>query len=149
MREKLGRKEHMMADYKIEEIEGIGKVYGPKLQSIGIKTVADLLERGKSPKGRKELAEAAGIDGTLILKWANMADLFRIKGIGPEYSELLEKAGVDTIKELRHRVPEHLHAKLTEINTKVGQPLVRVLPGLGAVQDWIEQAKSLEPMITY
>jgi predicted flap endonuclease-1-like 5' DNA nuclease len=138
-----------MTDYKIEEIEGIGKVYGPKLQGTGIKTVADLLEKGKTPKGRKELAEAAGIDGTLILKWVNMADLFRIKGIGPEYSELLEKAGVDTVKELRHRVPEHLHTKLVEVNETGGRPLVRVLPGLKAVQTWIEEAKHLEPMLTY
>ena len=138
-----------MADYKIEEIEGIGAVYGPKLQAVGIKTVADLLEKGKTPKGRKELAEAAGIDGTLILKWVNMADLFRVKGIGPEYSELLEKAGVDTVKELRHRVPEHLHAKLAEVNAAAGQPLVRVLPSLKAVQSWIEEAKQLEPMLTY
>ena len=94
-----------MAKYKIEEIEGIGKVHGPKLQAAGIKTVAGLLAGGQTPKGRKELAEATGIDGTLILKWVNMADLFRgVKGIGPEYSELLEKAGIDTIKELRHRV---------------------------------------------
>ena len=138
-----------MATYKIEEIEGIGRVYGPKLQAAGIKTVGDLLAKGQTPKGRKELAEATGIDGTLILKWANMADLFRVKGIGPEYSELLERAGVDTIKELRHRVPEHLHAKLAEVNAATGQPLVRVLPGLKAVQSWIEEAKHLEPMLTY
>ena len=138
-----------MADYKIEDIEGIGKVYGPKLRNLDIKTVAELLEKGKHPKGRKELAEATGIDGTLILKWVNMADLFRIKGIGPEYSELLEKAGVDTVKELKHRVPEHLHAKLAEVNTTAGKPLVRVLPGLAAVQAWIEEAKQLEPMLTY
>lgn len=138
-----------MPKYKIEEIEGIGRAYGPKLQAAGIKTVAALLAKGQTPKGRKELAEATGINGTLILKWANMADLFRVKGIGPEYSELLEKAGVDTIKELRHRVPEHLHAKLAEVNAATGQPLVRVLPGLKAVQSWIEAAKHLEPMLTY
>jgi predicted flap endonuclease-1-like 5' DNA nuclease len=142
-------KGYEMAEYKIAEIEGIGKVYGPKLHDVGIKSVADLLEKGKTPKGRKELAEAAGIDVTLILKWVNMADLFRIKGIGPEYSELLEKAGVDTVKELRHRVPEHLHAKLAEVNEASGRPLVRVLPGLKAVQSWIEEAKHLEPMLTY
>jgi predicted flap endonuclease-1-like 5' DNA nuclease len=138
-----------MADYKIEEIEGIGKVYGPKLEAVGIKTVAELLAKAQTPKARKELSEAAGIDITLILKWANMADLFRINGIGPEYSELLERAGVDTIKELRHRVPEHLHAKLGEVNAAAGQPLVRVLPGLKALQSWIEEAKQLEPMLTY
>ncbi len=84
----------------------------------------------------------------MILKWVNMADLFRIKGIGPEYSELLEKAGVDTVKELRHRVPENLHAKLAEVNT-AGKPLVRALPSLKAVQAWVEAAKQLEPMLTY
>jgi predicted flap endonuclease-1-like 5' DNA nuclease len=138
-----------MADYKIVEIEGIGAVYGPKLQAVGIKTVADLLEKGQTPKGRKELSEAAGLDSTLILKWVNMAVLFRVKGIGPEYSELLEKAGVDTVKELRHRVPENLHAKLAEVNAGAGKPLVRVLPGLKAVQAWIEEAKQLQPMLTY
>ncbi len=138
-----------MADYKIEEIEGIGAVYGPKLQAVGVKTVADLLEKGTTPKGRKELAEATGIDGKLILKWVNMADLFRVKGIGPEYSELLEKAGVDTVKELRHRVPENLHAKLEEVNAAGGRPLVRALPSLKAVQSWVEAAKQLEPRLTY
>ncbi len=88
-----------MADYQIIDIEGIGEVYAPKLQAVGIKTVAELLKRGKNPQGRKELAETTGISGKLILKWVNMSDLFRVKGIGPEYSELLEKAGVDTVKE--------------------------------------------------
>ena len=138
-----------MADYAIKEIEGIGEVYGPQLQAVGVKTVAELLEKGKAPKGRKELAEATGISEKLILKWINMADLFRVKGIGPEYSELLEKAGVDTVKELRHRVPEHLHAKMEEVNSSTGQPLVRALPSLKAVQTWVEEAKKLEPMVTY
>ena len=138
-----------MADYAIKEIEGIGETYAPKLQSVGIKTVAELLERGKTPKGRKELAEDTGISEKLILKWVDMSDLFRIKGIGPEYSELLEKAGVDTVKELRHRVPEHLHAKLKEANTSTARHLVRALPGLKAVQAWVEAAKQLEPIVTY
>ena len=111
--------------------------------------MADLLERGKTPKGRKDLAEATGINGKLILKWVNMSDLFRVKGIGPEYSELLEKAGVDTVKELRHRVPENLHAKLEEVNSSTGRPLVRALPSLKAVQSWIEAAKQLDPIVTY
>jgi predicted flap endonuclease-1-like 5' DNA nuclease len=138
-----------MADYGINEIEGIGETYAPKLQAVNIKTVADLLERGKTPRGRKELAEATGISEKLILKWVDMSDLFRIKGIGPEYSELLEKAGVDTVKELRHRVPEHLHAKLKEANASTTQPLVRALPGLKAVQSWVEAAKQMEAVVTY
>jgi predicted flap endonuclease-1-like 5' DNA nuclease len=138
-----------MADYAIKEIEGVGEAYASKLQEAGIKTVANLLERGKTPKGRKDLAEATGINATLILKWINMSDLFRVKGIGPEYSELLEKAGVDTVKELRNRVPENLHAKLEAANASTGRPLVRVLPSLKAVQSWIQAAKQLEPMVTY
>jgi len=138
-----------MADYGIKEIEGIGKTYAPKFQAVNVKTVAHLLERGKTPKGRKELAEATGISEKLILKWVDMSDLFRVEGIGPEYSELLEKAGVDTIKELRHRLPEHLHAKLKEANSSTKQPLVRALPGLRAVQSRIEEAKKLEPVVTY
>jgi len=138
-----------MADYAIKEIEGIGEVYASKLKEAGVKTVANLLERGKNPKGRKELAAATGIDPALILKWVNMSDLFRVKGIGPEYSELLEKAGVDTVKELRNRVPENLHAKLEEANTSTGRPLVRALPSLKAVQSWVQAAKQLEPVVTY
>lgn len=138
-----------MAAYAIKDIEGIGDAYASKLQEAGVKTVAELLERGKSPKGRKDLAKATGIDAKLILKWVNMSDLFRVKGIGPEYSELLEKAGVDTVKELRQRVPENLHAKLAEVNTSAARPLVRALPSLKAVQSWIEAAKHLEPGVTY
>jgi len=138
-----------MADYPIKEIEGIGETYAPKFQAVGIKTVAELLERGKNPQGRQELAEATGLSEKLILKWVDMSDLFRVKGIGPQYSELLEKAGVDTVKELRHRVPEHLHAKLKEANTSTARHLVRALPGLKAVQAWVEAAKQLEPIVTY
>lgn len=136
-----------MASYKITEIEGIGDVYAKKLEPLGIKTVADLLEKGASRKGRKELAEATGIDESLILKWVNAADLFRVKGIGSEYSQLLEKAGVDTVKELKNRKAENLHATLIEINEK--HKLVRQLPGLSQVQAWIEAAKELEPMVTH
>jgi predicted flap endonuclease-1-like 5' DNA nuclease len=138
-----------MADYAIIDIEGIGETYAPKLEGVGVKTVAGLLEKGKTRKGRKELAESTGISEKLILKWVNMSDLFRVKGIGPEYSELLEKAGVDTVKELRHRVPEHLHAKMEEVNSSTGKPLVRALPSLKAVESWVEAAKQLEPVVTY
>ena len=138
-----------MTDYAIIEIEGIGETYAAKLQDVGIKTVANLLERGKTQKGRKDLAATTGINATLILKWVNMSDLFRVRGIGPEYSELLEKAGVDTVKELRNRVPENLHAKLEEANTSTGRPLVRALPSLKMVKSWIEAAMQLEPVVTY
>jgi len=138
-----------MADYAIKEIEGIGEKYAPKFQALGIKTVGNLLEQGKTPSGRKKLAEATGISEKLILKWVNFSDLFRVKGIGPEYSELLERAGVDTVKELKHRVPENLHSKLQEVNTATAQPLVRALPSLKAVQSWTQAAKQMEPIVTY
>jgi predicted flap endonuclease-1-like 5' DNA nuclease len=137
-----------MANYKIEDVEGIGSVYGEKLRKAGIKSVDQLLKVGCKPAGRKELAEATGLDASLILTWVNMADLFRIKGIGGEYAELLKKSGVDTVKELRNRNPENLLAKMTEVNSE-GRALVRALPSLSMVQSWVKLAKELDPMVTY
>jgi predicted flap endonuclease-1-like 5' DNA nuclease len=136
-----------MANYKIVEIEGIGKAHANKLEKVGVSTVSDLLEKGATRKGRKELAEATGIDEALILKWVNAADLFRIPGIGSEYAELLEKAGVDSVKELRDRKPENLYAALVEANEK--HKLVRKLPGPSQVEGWVQAAKQLEPVIKY
>ncbi|MGB4204034.1 MAG: DUF4332 domain-containing protein [Bacteroidales bacterium] len=132
---------------KIEEIEGIGPVYGEKLSSNGIKTVEDLLEAGATRTGRSKLAEATGISEKLILTWVNMADLFRIKGIGPQFAELLEAAGVDTVKELRNRNAQNLHAKLVEVQAE--KKITRAVPGLSQVEDFIEQAKALPPKVTY
>ena len=137
-----------MANYQIEDVEGIGSVYGEKLRKAGIKSVDQLLKIGCKPSGRKELAEATGLDASLILTWVNMADLFRIKGIGGEYAELLKKSGVDTVKELRNRNPENLLAKMTEVNS-AGRPLVRSLPSQSMVQSWVSLAKELDPMVTY
>lgn len=131
----------------IATIEGIGPVYAEKLAAAGIKTVEALLDAAKDPKGRQTLAEATGIDASRILKWANMADLMRIKGVGEEYSELLEAAGVDTVKELKHRNAENLHAKMEEINE--AKKLVRQPPSLKSVGEWIEQAKTLPAILTY
>ena len=133
--------------YSIDEIEGIGPVYAEKLGAVGIKTTADYLERAKDPKGRQTLEDETGIDGKRILKWANMADLMRISGVGEEYSELLEAAGVDTVKELKHRVAANLAAKMTEVNEQ--KKLVRQVPSQSQVEKWVEQAKVLEPMMTY
>ena len=137
-----------MANYKIADIEGIGPKYAAKLQEAGVRSTTALLNAGCTRKGRKDLAEATGIDASLILKWVNMADLYRVNGIGSEYSELLEKAGVDTVKELRNRNAENLTAKMAEVNGS-GRPLVRQLPGLKRVQGWVAAAKELEPMVTY
>ncbi len=136
-----------MISYKIKDIEGIGEVYAKKFVAAKVKTVGALLSKGCTKKGRKDLAAATGIDETLILKWVNFADLFRVKGIASEYSELLEKAGVDTVKELKNRKADNLHAKLAEVNNK--HHLVRQLPSLSQVESWIEAAKKLEPMVTY
>ena len=136
-----------MANYKISDIEGIGPKYAEKLRNIKILTVYGLLEKGATKNGRKGIAESTGIDETLILKWVNAADLYRVKGIGSEYSQLLEKAGVDTVKELRNRKAENLHAKIAEVNAS--SKLVRQLPSLKMVESWIETAKGLEPMVKY
>ncbi|WP_106751909.1 DUF4332 domain-containing protein [Pannonibacter carbonis] len=133
--------------YPVIDIEGIGKVYAEKLNGIGIKTTDDLLDRAKDPKGRKALAEETGIDGSRILKWANMADLMRIKGVAEEYSELLEAAGVDTVKELKHRVPANLAAKMAEVNET--KKLVRQVPSEKMVEKWVEEAKGLPAIMTY
>ncbi len=133
--------------YPIIEIEGVGAVYAEKLKTAGITTTEGLLERAKSPKLRKEIAAATGIDETRILKWANMADLMRIKGVGEEYSELLEAAGVDTVKELKTRVPANLTKAMAEANAK--RKLVRALPTESMVEKWVAQAKELPPVLTY
>ncbi|MAA99798.1 MAG: ferredoxin [Stappia sp.] len=133
--------------YSIDEIEGIGPTYAGKLKAVGISTTEAYLERAKDPKGRKALAEETGIDDKRILKWANMADLMRISGVGEEYSELLEAAGVDTVKELKHRNAANLAEKMKEVNEE--KKLVRQVPGESSVEKWVEQAKTLAPMMTY
>ena len=132
---------------KIEKVEGIGSKYGAKLEEAGVTTTEQLLDSGGSRKGRQDLAKKTGITETLILEWVNLADLFRVPGIGEEYSDLLEEAGVDTVKELRNRNPENLHKALQEVNAR--KHLVRQLPGLSQVDSWIKAAKELEPKVTY
>lgn len=131
----------------IVDIEGIGPAYQEKLALAGIKTVEGLLKEGASKKGRGIIAEASGLDESRILVWVNMADLFRIKGVASQFAELLKASGVDTVKELRTRNAENLHAKLEEVNAE--KKLTRVVPSLDKVTDFIEQAKGLEPMVTY
>lgn len=132
---------------KLVQIEGIGEAYAEKLQGAGVATTEALLKQGATPKGRQEIAEKSGVGDKLILKWVNRADLFRIKGIGEEYADLLEVAGVDTIPDLARRNPENLYQKMIEINQE--KKLVRKLPSQPQVSDWIEQAKSLPRVVTY
>ena len=133
--------------YKIIDVEGIGDVYAGKLTEIGINTIEELLEKGKKPAGRAELAEKTGISPKLILTWCNHADLMRINGVGPQFSELLEAAGVDTVKELKHRVPANLQAKLEEINAQ--KNLVNRVPALKEVEKMIAQANELPGVMEY
>ncbi len=131
----------------ITEIEGIGEVLAKKLRAAGIFTTESLLEKGATPKGRKELAEATGLTEHNILEWVNRADLFRVSGIGTQYSDLLEAAGVDTVRELAQRKPEALAEALSKINAEKNK--VNKLPGLSVVQKWVEAAKKLPRVIQY
>lgn len=133
--------------YKVEQIEGIGEVYAEKLNAVGIKTTDELLAKCATPKGRKALEEETEISGKLILKWANHADLMRINGVAGQFAELLEASGVDTVKELQHRVPANLQAKMEEVNAV--KNLVNRVPNLPEVEKMVAQAKELEPVMTY
>lgn len=133
--------------YNIIDIEGVGEAYAEKLQAAGINTVDELLERGASPRGRQKLAEETGISEKIILRWTNHADLFRVKGVGPQFAELLEAAGVDTVKEFRHRKAENLAAKMEEVNES--RKLTRRVPTAVELQRMIDDAATLEPVMTY
>ena len=129
------------------KIEGIGEKYATKLKMVGISTTDSLLDRGSTPNGREEIAKKSGISKTLILEWVNLADLFRIKGVGEEYSDLLEESGVDTVVELAQRNPENLYKSVVEVNQK--KKLVRKLPTQKQVSDWVKQAKKLPRVLEY
>ncbi len=133
--------------YKIQEIQGIGPAYAEKLIAAGITTSDLLLEKGQTPKGRKELEEATGLSSKLILTWVNHADLYRVKGIGPQFAELLEAAGVDTVKELATRNAENLARKMLEVNE--AEHRVKRVPVVAEVQKMIDLAKELPGVVTY
>ena len=132
---------------KIIDIEGIGPVYAVKLTMADIRSAEALLKKGASAKGRKEIAAATGITPALILEWVNRADLHRVKGVARQYSDLLEKAGVDTVLELSKREADHLYKKMIEVN-KAGN-LVNHMPNLRQVKEWIGQARKLPRVVTY
>jgi predicted flap endonuclease-1-like 5' DNA nuclease len=133
--------------YPIAALVGIGPGVARMLKSVGIRTTAKLLEAAKNPKGRKALASKTGYDEGQILRWANLADRMRIKGVGEPYAELLRAAGVDTVKELKFRNPGNLAKRMAEANTR--RKLVRLLPSERLVERWIEDAKKLPLKITY
>ncbi len=134
-------------NYPIEAIEGIGNVYAKKLKELGIKTVDDLLKAGAKKSDRKKLAKSIGVSEKKILEWVNRADLFRIPGVGEEYSDLLEQAGVDTVVELAKRNPDNLYEELVKVNEK--KKLVRRLPTKKQVAAWVQAAKKMKRVIEY
>lgn len=136
-----------MASKDITEIEGIGPSYKDKLAAANISKVEHLLDFCCTKSARKSLAEQTGISERLILKWTNMADLFRIKGVGGEYAELLEQAGVDTVKELRTRRPDNLAKKMEEVNQE--KKLTRRVPSESVVTGWVEEAAKLPPKVEH
>lgn len=132
---------------KLEDIEGIGPKYAATLRKAGVKSTNDLLKKGANPEGRKAISKGSGITEKLILEWVNHCDLFRVKGIGPEYADLLEEAGVDTVVELGKRKADNLAEALATLNAK--KKLVRVVPGSAKVAAWIAQAKALPRAVKY
>lgn len=131
----------------IQDIEGIGPKYAKLLNQAGIRTTGKLLETGGNRAGRRSLAEKTSINEKNILKWVNMADLFRVKGVAGQFAELLEGAGVDTVKELRNRNADNLAEKMAEVNKK--KRLCKASPGTKTVTKWVAQAKKMAPMVTY
>ncbi|MCP3981402.1 MAG: DUF4332 domain-containing protein [bacterium] len=133
--------------YKIDQIEGIGPSYSEKLGGAQISSTDDLLRLCCDARGRKAVAEKTGVSEKLLLEWSNMADMMRISGVGPQFAELLEASGVDTVKELRNRNAENLAEKILEINAE--KKLAKSAPSNNQVQKWIDQAKSMEPTISH
>ncbi len=131
--------------YKIEEIEGIGKEYAEKLRAVDIQTTDDLLRRCGEASGREGVAKEADLSEKMLLSWVNRADLMRITGIGEEYADLLEEAGVDTVKELATRNADNLAEKIAEVNER--RNLVNRLPSVQTTAEWIAEADTLEQMV--
>lgn len=129
------------------DIEGIGVTYAEKLNTLGIFHTGELLEQGGTKNGREKIAAATGIPESLILTWVNHADLLRINGVGAQFAELLEAAGVDSVKELALRRAENLHAKLVETNDQFG--LSGKVPSVDSLQAMIDEAKKLDRKVSH
>lgn len=132
---------------KIVDIEGVGQRSADALSKAGVKTVEALLKTAGGAPGRKSLADKTKIDASKLLEWVNRADLMRIKGVGSEFSDLLEAAGVDSVKELAQRKAGNLHTRMLEVNTT--KKLVRRAPNAKAVAAWVAQAKTLPAAVTH
>ncbi len=132
---------------KLEDIEGIGRAYARKLRKAGVRSTGSLLKKGATPEGRRDIVRKSGLSRVKILRWVNHVDLFRVKGVGSEYADLLEAAGVDTVPELAQRTPAHLYQTLVGVNAT--KKLVRKLPAKQQVAGWIRQAKKLPRCVEY
>ncbi len=137
----------MMSSKAVSAIEGVGPKHSESLKVAGVVTTDQLLDLGGSKKGRAGLSAQTQISESMILKWVNMADLFRVKGVAGQFAELLEASGVDTVKELKMRNAVNLQAKMKEINEE--RNLTRTVPGEATVQGWIDQAKELSPAVSH
>jgi hypothetical protein len=131
----------------LKNLNGLESEVVERLRSAGIRTSGKLLDAAKSLKGRKELSRKTGIGPKELLRYANLADKLRVKGLGEGYAELLCHVGVDTVRELRYRNPEKLAAAMRRKNDKLR--LVRLVPTEKAVGRWIEAAKKLQQEISY
>ncbi len=131
----------------IRDIEGIGDVYAGKLEEMGINTVEKLLRKGAGRSDRQNISAETGLSEHQVLKWVNRADLARVNGIGSDYADLLEASGVDSVPELAQRNAENLQVKMEEVNAS--KSLVRRVPSLSEVQEWVEQAKGLDRVVTH
>ena len=131
----------------IEDIEGIGPSYAEKLRGIGISTVEKLLEKGGTRAGRQEIVTGTGFRDDQVMKWVNHADLYRIKGVGAEFAELLEAAGVDSVPELAQRNAANLQKAMAEKNEE--KKLTRRVPSESQVTAWVAEAKSLGRAVTH
>jgi predicted RecB family nuclease len=136
-----------MGTYSIKGLDGLDTDQAARLKAVGIRSTDALLARAGTPRLRRGLAEASGIPQAQILRWANIADLMRVPGVARDYAELLEAAGVETVKELKRRHPGRLTAHLAKVNAD--RNLVQLLPGETRVARWIEEAKSIQPAIAY
>src|SRR5262249_41917078 len=143
----LGRNCRGIIMPNIETIEGVGEAYAKKLSQAAITTTEALLRAGATPRGRDQIAEKSGINKDLILRWVNHADLFRVEGIGKQYAELLEAAGVDSVLELTHRNADHLRRKLSEVNES--RHLVHQVPSASQVESWIKSAIGLPRVVSH
>jgi predicted flap endonuclease-1-like 5' DNA nuclease len=132
---------------RLEDVEGIGPQYAKKLRAAGIRGVASLLKAGGTPQGRDKIAKESGLSKKLILEWVNHVDLFRIKGVGGEFAELLEASGVDTVVELSKRKANNLQTQMAATNEK--KKLTRRVPNEAMLEDWIKQAKKLPRRVSY